>query len=81
MKIKLLVVLLCCTNLIYAQDDMADWVYVTPNEDTLYLQIGEDISMNTYNIWMQDSTWSGVNPVIRFKSKEYINRRKKELWK
>ena len=75
MKNLLIVVLLL--PLYSNAQDRAEWAYVTPNKDTLYLEQydrGADIN---FNIWKSDSTWQGWNPVIVRAPREYIAYRRR----
>jgi len=75
MKTKLTTLLIVASLYATAQD-RAEWAYVTPNKDTLYLEQydrGADIN---FNIWKSDSTWQGWNPVIVRAPREYISYRR-----
>ena len=74
---KKLLILVLLLPLYSNAQDRAEWAYVTPNKDTLYLEQydrGADIN---FNIWKSDSTWQGWNPVIVRAPQEYIAYRRR----
>ena len=74
---KRLLILVLSLPLYSNAQDRAEWAYVTPNKDTLYLEQydrGADIN---FNIWKSDSTWQGWNPVIVRAPREYIAYRRR----
>lgn len=74
---KKLLILVLLLPLYSNAQDRAEWAYVTPNKDTLYLEQydrGADIN---FNIWKSDSTWQGWNPVIVRAPREYIAYRRR----
>ena len=42
----------------------AEFAYVTPNRDTLFLASGDPMSGITLDSWKSDPEWNGQNPVI-----------------
>ena len=50
----------------------AEWVYVAPNKDTLYLEQNNADADQTFKIWKSDTTWKGWNPIIVRAPREYI---------
>lgn len=74
---KKLLILVLLLPLYSNAQDRAEWAYVTPNKDTLYLEQydrGADIN---FNIWKSDSTWQGWNPVIVRAPRKYIAYRRR----
>ena len=56
----------------------ADFVYVTPQRDTIFLDKNNPISWNLYNSWAIDESWKGVNPSIVFVDTTIIVAKKEE---
>jgi hypothetical protein len=76
MKTKLTTLLILASLYITAQNN-AEWVYVTPNKDTLYLEQEDPTADLTFTIWKSDATWQGWNPVIVRAPREYIAYRRR----
>lgn len=76
MKTKLTTLLILASLCTTAQNN-AEWVYVTPNKDTLYLEQDEPSADINFTIWKSDTTWQGWNPVIVRAPREYIAYRRR----
>ena len=76
MKTKLTTLLILASLCVTAQNS-AEWVYVTPNKDTLYLEQDEPNADLSFIIWKQDNAWQGRNPVIIRAPREYIAYRRR----
>jgi len=76
MKTKLTTLLILASLYTTAQNN-AEWVYVTPNKDTLYLEQEDPTADLTFTIWKSDATWQGWNPVIVRAPREYIAYRRR----
>lgn len=68
---KLLIIALLLPLYSNAQIDV-EWVYVTPNKDTLYLEQNNIDADQTFKIWKSDTAWKGWNPVIVRAPRAYI---------
>ena len=75
MKTKLTTLLIIASLYATAQS-RADWAYVTPNKDTLYLEQDDPNADLNFTIWKSDTTWQGWNPVIVRAPRAYIARRR-----
>ena len=73
---KLLILVLLLPLYSNAQNSV-DWVYVTPNKDTLFLEQEDPTADLTFTIWKSDNTWQGWNPVIVRAPREYIAYRRR----
>jgi hypothetical protein len=69
---KKLLILALLLPLYSNAQDRADWAYVTPNKDTLYLEQNEPSADLNFKIWKSDTAWQGWNPVIVRAPREYI---------
>lgn len=76
MKTKLTTLLILASLYTTAQNPV-EWVYVTPNKDTLYLEQNNIDADQTFKIWKSDTTWQGWNPVIVRAPREYIAYRRR----
>lgn len=56
----------------------ADFVYVTPQRDTIFLDKNSPTAWNLYDSWNADKTWNGVNPSIIFVDTTVIIAKKEE---
>lgn len=54
----------------------ADFVFVSPNMDTLYLSSESPMSQMTRAAWASDPKWTGSNPTIVMISQSEIDRKK-----
>ena len=69
---KKLLILALLLPLYSNAQDRADWAYVTPNKDTLYLAQDDPNANLNFTIWKSDTTWQGWNPVIVRAPRAYI---------
>jgi hypothetical protein len=58
---KKLLILALLLPLYSNAQDRADWAYVTPNKDTLYLEQNEPSADLNFKIWKSDTAWQGWN--------------------
>jgi hypothetical protein len=56
----------------------AEFVYVTPERDTIFLDKNNPTSWNIYSSWSMDKSWKGVSPSIVFVDTAIIVAKKEE---
>jgi len=66
MKKLIFILAIVLSNTVNAQTKFSDHAQPTFKKDTLYLLCDDPMSIQTYKIWLQDTTWKGVNPVINW---------------
>lgn len=66
MKKLIFILAIALSNTLTAQTRFADHAQPTFAKDTLYLLCDDPMSMVTYRIWLTDTSWKGIRPVIHW---------------
>lgn len=82
MKKAIIFSLLAIPTMVLAQSakpQIGDFAHISEKRDTLYLLCDDPVSNITYQVWTNDKSWKGINPVILFVEKDKMVALKKEF--